>query len=96
MGPAIRCLDCAELVDRSAIVRGRCGSCARRRKAVRNAEAVRLGPVPAGSRCWLCGRGELAGDPMTWDHRVAVAAGGAGGSVRPAHRSCNARRRDRR
>lgn len=49
--------------------------------------------IPVGGVCHLCG---LPGAD-TRDHVVPLAAGGTNDSsnIRPAHRSCNSRKRDR-
>lgn len=92
--PLVRCLDCSVMVERRQLVRGRCRVCGRARKAARNAAAAQVPPrPPLDATCWLCGRGRLVGDPMTWDHVTPMADRGR--SVRPAHKSCNAGRRNR-
>lgn len=45
--------------------------------------------------CAVCGRPPTEGDPLTGDHVIPVSRGGERGPLRPAHRSCNSRRRDR-
>ena len=77
------CLGCGVLIASGS----RCARCTvpmYRGDYPARAKAVR----DNASRCWLCGEGPRLGDPWQADHVTAS----PDSELRPAHRSCNARR----
>jgi hypothetical protein len=42
------------------------------------------------TKCCICGKGYIAGDPFEQAHRISVTLGGGDGTTELAHRSCNA------
>jgi 5-methylcytosine-specific restriction endonuclease McrA len=46
------------------------------------------------THCWICGRPPTYADPFVADHYIPRSLGGGdhAANLRPAHRSCNARR----
>lgn len=90
--PRRRCLGFAEC-GRMITSGSWCPAHRRSHKAARNAEAPRAAAVVANAiLCELCGEPARVGDPITADHVVPMSKGGAGGELRPAHRSCNSKR----
>ena len=100
------CLDCGALTtngnrcEKDQMARGRekqrreAGSLERQAKKkllYKNPEYRRRSELirKTATVCWLCGRGALPGDPWTADH---VNAGDPNSELRPAHRSCNSKR----
>ena len=92
------CIDCGRPSGGT-----RCDSCQQQRELRRYADGKRAhysgdyrrraAQVRATAwRCWLCGGRELAGDPWQADH---VIAGDPQSELRPAHRSCNIARSNR-
>jgi 5-methylcytosine-specific restriction endonuclease McrA len=56
-------------------------------------QAERRRVLAAATVCSICGRPPSRRDPLTADHIVPAAHGGAAaGNLRPAHRSCNSAR----
>lgn len=94
MSPLMRrCLDCGQLSPNT-----RCGPCTKARQKIRNDRRVHLqgdyktraAKVRAEAEiCWLCGGGEIPGDPWQADH---VIPGDPNSELRASHRSCNSRR----
>jgi 5-methylcytosine-specific restriction endonuclease McrA len=101
------CLDCKQLFAAST-GRSRCPTCQAALEArmaarpkTRSTTARGLGwshqkrkraQISADMACWICGQPGSDDDPITADHTVPRAQGGADSPLRPAHRSCNSRR----
>lgn len=83
------CLDCGR-----PSAGPRCSAHALPRISARPHRRVRAQVLAEESLCWLCGKPGTADDPLTFDHVIPRAFGGATtrANARAAHASCNSSR----
>lgn len=103
--PPRQCLGCRRLI---ATGQPRCPACAASHEAIRNRrkrqlygtaayQTARAALLSNATRCWICGKPPTADDPLTADHVEPLARQHGAPNhldLRPAHRSCNSRRRN--
>lgn len=91
-----RCLDCHRLFNVAGRFRSRCPWCESKVKARKNADAPMARAVVARATvCAICGLAPTPTDPLTADHIQPVSKGGltVPANLRPAHVSCNTRKK---